>query len=51
MAKSFKPFNFVNHHPRPLDFALKPGSFNSRDDAGFVFIAGGFNVQGSIFRI
>jgi len=50
MAKSFKPCKFVKHHPRPLDFVLKPGQCNSRGDAGIVFI-GGLNVQRFIFRI
>jgi len=50
MAKSFKPFKFVKHYPRPLDFVLKPGRCKSRGDAGIVFI-GGLNLQRSIFRI
>jgi hypothetical protein len=51
MVKSFKPFKFVKHYPRPLDSVLQPGTLNSLDDAGFVFIGGRFNVQGSILRI
>jgi len=51
MAKSFKPCKFVTHLPRQLNIVLQPGGFNSGGDAGFVFNAGRFNVQRSIFRI